>query len=113
VADGRLRADARPEANHFLKFNSGKAPYAEERYAKEAARLYGVLDRRLQGRDFVAGAYSITDIAIWPWAASHKFQRIDLDDYPNLRDWYVRIAERPAVQRGYAVPKDMGPIPMP
>jgi GST-like protein len=101
------------QVHHFLKFNPGKAPYAEERFAKEAKRLYGVLDRRLEGRDFVAGEYSIADMAIWPWISRFEWQQIDLDDFPNVRDWYVRIAERPAVQRGYQVPKYVTDLPMP
>ena len=97
------------QAHHFLKFNPGKAPYAEERYGNEVKRLYGVLDRRLDGQDFIAGsgeeAYSIADIASWPWIARFGWQGIDLADYPNVKAWYTRVAERPAVQRGYSVPK--------
>ena len=101
------------QVHHFLKFNPGKAPYAEERFSKEARRLYGVLDRRLEGREFVAGEYSIADMAIWPWISRCEWQQIDLNEFPNARDWYVRIAERPAVQRGYQVPKFMTDVPMP
>ncbi|MEO1505358.1 MAG: glutathione S-transferase N-terminal domain-containing protein [Pseudomonadota bacterium] len=101
------------QAHHFLQFNPGKAPYAEERYGKEAQRLYGVLDKQLEGKEFVTGAYSIADMAIWPWTARFDWQRIDLAHFPNVRDWYVRIAERPAVQRGYKQPKDAGDVPMP
>lgn len=99
------------QAHHFLKFNPGKAPYAEERFGGEARRLYGVLDRQLTGRDFVAGDYSIADMAIWPWIPRYDWQGIDLADYPAVRAWYRNLAARPAVQRGYAVPRDMGPIP--
>ena len=101
------------QAHHFIKYNKGKAPYAEERYSKEANRLYGVLDRRLQGRDFVAGDYSIADIAIWPWISRFEWQEVNMKQYPNVKRWYEAIAARPAVKKGYAVPKDMGPIPMP
>jgi GST-like protein len=101
------------QAHHFLKYNAGKATYAEERFGNEARRLYKVLDRRLQGRDFVAGDYSIADMAIWPWASRFEWQRIDLNEYPNVRDWYLRIADRPAVQRGYDQPKVVNPIPRP
>jgi GSH-dependent disulfide-bond oxidoreductase len=101
------------QVHHFVKFNPGVAPYAEERYSKEAKRLYGVLDRRLEGRDFVADDYSIADIAIWPWMARFDWQGIDLDQFPNVKRWYLRIAERPAVQRGYHVPKKVHDIPMP
>ena len=101
------------QVHHFVQFNPGVAPYAEERFSKEANRLYGVLDRRLEGREFVADAYSIADIAIWPWIARFEWQRIDLARFPNVRRWYLAIAERPAVQRGYHVPKKVHEIPMP
>lgn len=101
------------QVHHFVKYNKGKAPYAEERYLKEAHRLYGVLDRRLAGHEFVADDYSIADIAIWPWISRFEWQTIELDKYPNVKRWYVTIANRPAVQRGYKVPKDVGDIPMP
>ncbi|MEL6522757.1 MAG: glutathione S-transferase N-terminal domain-containing protein [Pseudomonadota bacterium] len=105
------------QVHHFVKYNPGKSTYAEERYSKEGKRLYGVLDRRLEGRDFIAGdgrgEYSITDMATWPWISRFDWQQNDLNDYPNVRDWYVRIAERPAVQRGYQIPKYVTDIPMP
>jgi len=101
------------QAHHFLQFNPGKAPYAEERYGGEAQRLYGVLDRRLGERAFIAGDYSIADIATWPWISRFEWQRIDLARFPNVRDWYERIAARPAVQRGYDVPARGAEIPMP
>jgi GST-like protein len=101
------------QVHHFVKYNKGKAPYAEERYLKEAHRLYKVLDRRLAGREFVADEYSIADISIWPWISRFEWQTIDMNQYPNVKRWYITIARRPAVQKGYSVPKDMGPIPMP
>jgi GST-like protein len=101
------------QVHHFVKYNKGKAPYAEERYLKEAHRLYGVLERRLQDREFVVDAYSIADIAIWPWISRFEWQTIDLNQYPNVKRWYVTIANRPAVQRGYHVPKKANEIPMP
>ncbi|HSG96151.1 MAG TPA: glutathione S-transferase N-terminal domain-containing protein [Afifellaceae bacterium] len=101
------------QVHHFVKYNRGKAPYAEERYSKEAARLYKVLDTRLADRDFVAGDYSIVDMAVWPWASRFEWQEIDLTTFPNVRDWYVRIAQRPAVQAGYQVPKFVNGVPMP
>lgn len=100
------------QVHHFVKFNQGKAPYAEERFGKEAFRLYGVLDKRLDGRDFVADEYSIADMAIWPWISRFEWQQIDLDQFPNVKRWYLEIAGRPAVQRGYSVPKEFE-IPMP
>lgn len=101
------------QAHHFLRAKKGASPYAEERYASEAKRLYGVLDRRLAGRDHVAGDYSIADIAIWPWISRYEWHQVDLSAFPNVRRWYEALAARPAVQRGYQVPKDAGPIPMP
>ena len=101
------------QVHHFVKYNKGKSAYAEERYSKEAARLYGVLDRRLEGREFLAGEYSIADIATWPWISRFEWQEIDLNKFPNVRRWYTTIANRPAVQRGYKIPKDVGEIPMP
>jgi GSH-dependent disulfide-bond oxidoreductase len=101
------------QAHHFLRQNPGKAPYAEERYHKEALRLYGVLDKRLEGRNYIAGDYSIADIATWPWIARFEWHKVDLNQFPNVKRWYVSIAKRPAVQKGYQVPKDAGPVPMP
>ena len=101
------------QVHHFVKYNKGKAPYAEERYLKEAHRLYGVLDRRLAGREFVADEYSIADIAIWPWISRFEWQTIDMGQYANVKRWYLDIAKRPAVQCGYDVPKKVGDIPMP
>lgn len=100
------------QTHHFVKFNPGKSTYAEERYSAETARLYGVLERRLQGREFICDDYSIVDIATWPWISRFEWQQMPLKDYPNLCDWYVRIAERPAVQRGYGVPEKLE-VPMP
>lgn len=94
------------QAHHFLRFAPDIIPYAIERYSKEATRLYGVLDTRLGGRDWLAGsAYSIADIASFPWIARHEWQGIDLGRYPNVQRWFERIAARPAVQRGLEVLK--------
>ena len=105
------------QVHHFVKYNPGKSEYAEERYSKEAKRLYGVLNRRLEGRDYITGTgkgeYSIADMACWPWISRFDWQQIDLNKFPNVRDWYLRIAERPAVQRGYQIPKYVTDIPMP
>jgi len=101
------------QVHHFVKYNPGKAPYAEERFGAEARRLYGVLDARLTGRDYVAGEYSIADMAIWPWISRFEWQGVDLGGLPAVRDWYLRIAERPAVRRGYQVPKFVTEIPLP
>jgi len=100
------------QTHHFVRFNPGKAPYAEQRYSKENARIYGVLDKRLAGRDYICDEYSIVDIATWPWISRFEWQQMPLKDYPNLCAWYLRLAERPAVQRGYAVPTDLS-VPLP
>lgn len=101
------------QAHHFLKFNEGKAPYAEERYFNETKRLYGVLERRLEGRDFICDEYSVADIASWPWISRFEWQRMDLNEFPNVKAWYLRIADRPAVERGYHVPSKAQEIPRP
>jgi GST-like protein len=101
------------QVHHFVKYNQGKAPYAEERYLKEAHRLYAVLDRRLSEAAYVAGDYSIADMAIWPWVSRFEWQTVDLNKYPNVARWYKEIAARPAVQKGYHVPVKQPGIPMP
>ena len=101
------------QAHHFLKFNKGKAPYAEERYHKEALRLYGVLDKRLADHEYMAGEYSVADIATWPWISRFEWHQVDINRYPHVTRWYRAIAARPAVQRGYHVPKRLQDIPMP
>ena len=100
------------QAHHFLRNKKGKSKYAEDRYRKEAKRLYSVLDKRLDGREFIAGDYSIADIATWPWISRFEWQEIDMTVYPNVLRWYLQLADRPAVQRGYDVPKVIG-IPRP
>lgn len=105
------------QVHHFVKYNAGKSAYAEERYSTEAKRLYKVLNTRLEDRDYVVGdgrgVYTIADMSMFPWIARHDWQEIDLNDFPNIRDWYLRLAERPAVQRGYHIPKFATDIPMP
>jgi GST-like protein len=101
------------QVHHFVKYNRGKAPYAEERYAKEARRLYGVLDKQLATSEYVAGDYSIADMAIWPWISRFEWQEIDLAQFPHVLRWYKAIAARPAVQKGYHVPVQQPGIPMP
>ncbi len=101
------------QAHHFLKFNRGKSEYAEKRYGDEAKRIYGVLNKRLGEAEYLAGDYSIADIATWPWIARYEWQGIDFASYPDLKRWYLAIAARPAVQRGYHVPKEVTAIPLP
>jgi GST-like protein len=101
------------QVHHFVKFNKGISDYAEDRYLAEAHRLYGVLNDRLENEPYMAGGdYSIADIATWPWISRFDYQTIDLNDYPRVRDWYCRIARRPAVQAGYSVPEPTR-VPMP
>lgn len=102
------------QAHHFLHFNPGKSEYAEERYLQEAKRLYGVLDKQLAGNRYVAtDELTIADIAVWPWVSRYQFQRIDLHSHPNVLEWYLRLARRPAFQAGYKVPDSKQEILMP
>jgi GSH-dependent disulfide-bond oxidoreductase len=100
-------------AHYFLKYNSGKAPFAEDWFSAEAKRIYGVLDRLLAQNEFMCGDYSIADMATFPWIARHEWQRMNLNDFPNVKRWYLAIAARPAVQKGYKVPNAGDDIPMP
>ena len=101
------------QTHYFVKYNSGKAPHAEARFLKENKRIYGVLDRRLADHDYLVDEYSVADMATWPWISRFDWQTMDLNDYPNLKRWYLAIAARPAVQKGYHVPKKVQEIPMP
>ena len=102
------------QAHHFLKFNPGKAAYAEDRFSAEAQRLYAVLDRRLGEEAHVGGAdLSIADFAIWPWASRFEWQQIDLSAYPNVMRWYGELAARPGFVAGYDVPASGLTIPLP
>ena len=101
------------QVHHFSKFNSGVSEYAEERYVNEAKRLYKVLNERLEGRSYLVDDYSIADIATWPWVSRYEWQMINLNDYLNVKRWYIEIAQRPAVQRGYDVPSHVNKIPIP
>ena len=76
------------------------------RYKSEVSRLYKVLDTQLRDQEFVAGDYSIADIAIWPWIARHEWQEQDLDDYPEVKRWFAAVENRPAVQRALEIGKD-------
>ena len=91
------------QAHHFLNYAPEPIPYAVERYSGEANRLYRVLDTRLADVDYVAGEYSIADMAIMPWLRYPDRQGVNLDDYPNVKRWLDAINERPAVQRGLEV----------
>jgi GSH-dependent disulfide-bond oxidoreductase len=97
--------------NHFSNYATDKIPYAMDRYRNEVNRLYGVLDRRLDGRDYVAGEYSIADMAIYPWIVPHERQHQNIADFPNIKRWLDAIASRPAVVRAYAKAKEVNPNP--
>ncbi|MEM8916228.1 MAG: glutathione S-transferase N-terminal domain-containing protein [Pseudomonadota bacterium] len=101
------------QTHHFVHYNSGKSDYAEQRYLNETKRLYGVLDQRLADREYLVDDYSIADIATWPWISRFEWQTMDLNAFANLKRWYLDIAGRPAVQRGYDVPRKVTPIPLP
>ena len=101
------------QTHHFVKYNPGKSEYAEKRFLTENKRVYKVLDQRLAEHEYLVDNYSIADIATWPWISRFEWQTMNLNDYPNLRRWYVAIAQRPAVQRGFHVPKKVQELPMP
>jgi GST-like protein len=95
--------------NHFSNYATDKIPYAMDRYRNEVNRLYGVLDRRLADRAFVAGDYSIADMASYPWVALHERQHQKIDDFPQVKRWLASIKARPAVERAYAKAKEINP----
>ena len=99
------------QAHHYLHFNPGKAVYAEGRFRDEVTRLYSVLNDRLADRDYICDDYSIADMACWPWVSRYEWQEINLTDPPHVQRWYQSLLARPAVQKGYHVPKNMGDIP--
>ena len=102
------------QVHHFVKYNKGKSEYSEQRYSKEAKRLYGVMDKKLEQNQYIAGnSYSIADISIWPWAARFDWQEIDLNEFANVTRWYKEMANRPAVQKGWLVPQNDQVIPIP
>lgn len=101
LAGRRSRPHGRP-VQPFFPLCPEKIPYAIERYSKETNRLYGVLDKRLTGRAFVAGDYSIADMAIYPWTVSHEQQGQRIDDFPEFKRWFEAIQSRPATIRAYA-----------
>jgi GST-like protein len=86
---------------HFTRYAPEKVPYAIDRYTRETNRLYGVLDRQLEGREYIAGDYTIADMASYPWIVQHERHGQNLDDFPHLKRWFERIRARPACQRAY------------
>lgn len=91
------------QAHHFRLYAPEKLQYAIDRYTNEARRIYNVIDKRLGEAAYLAGKYSIADIAVYPWLVPHNMQGQNLDDTPNLKRWYEEVRNRPAVQRGFAV----------
>jgi GST-like protein len=95
--------------NHFSNYAVDKIPYAMDRYRNEVNRLYGVLNRRLAEHEYVAGDYSIADMASYPWIVPYKNQSQNIDDFPHLKRWLETIRERPATVRAYAKAKEVNP----
>jgi GST-like protein len=91
------------QAHHFRMFAREQVPYGVRRYTDEMNRLYGVLQRRLEGREYIAGEYSIADIACWPWVVHHEWQGQSLADFPDVRRWFEHVRERPATRRAYEI----------
>jgi GSH-dependent disulfide-bond oxidoreductase len=91
------------QAHHFRLYAPEQIPYAVNRYTNEAKRLYGVLDKRLADRGYLAGEYSVADIAVWPWLRRPDRQGVEIADHPNVKRWFDAIAARPAVERGLKV----------
>ena len=98
--------------HHFTQYAPEKLPYAIERYTRETARLYAVLNKRLADREFIAGEYSIADMACYPWIVPHQKQGQDLDDFPQLKRWFEAIRSRAATQRAYALTQEINPVPV-
>ena len=101
------------QTHHFLKHHPDASKYASARYHKETLRLYKVLDDHLSENNFMASNYSIADIAVWPWVARFGWHQMNFSDYPNVRRWYLEIASRPSVQKGYDVPSFGEEVPLP
>ncbi len=87
--------------HHFNRYAPEKIPYAIDRYVNETGRLYGVLNKRLESREFVAGSYSIADIASYPWITGYELQGQNLDNFPHLKRWFEAIKARPSTIRAY------------
>ncbi len=95
--------------HHFRNYAPEKIPYAIDRYVNETNRLYGVLNKRLAGREFIADDYSIADMACYPWVVPHEAQGQNIEDFPNVKRWLADIKARPATQRAYAKAKEVNP----
>jgi GSH-dependent disulfide-bond oxidoreductase len=97
--------------NHFSQYANDKIPYAIDRYRNEVNRLYGVLNKKLAGRDFIAGDYSIADMASYPWIVPYERQGQKIEDFPNLKRWFETIKARPATVRAYELAKTINTQP--
>lgn len=97
--------------HHFLRYAPEKLDYAIQRYVKETSRLYAVLDKRLADREFLAGEYSIADMASYPWIVPYERQNQKIEEFPNLKRWFEQIKARPATARAYALSKEINPAP--
>ncbi len=97
--------------HHFVQYAPERIPYAMERYVKETNRLYGVLNKQLEGKAYIAGDYSVADMASYPWIVPYERQQQKLEDFPHLHAWFQRMAARPAVQRAYALAKYINSTP--
>ena len=95
------------QAYHFRTYAPERVPYAIDRYTNEVHRLYGVMNRRLQDREYLAGAHSIADMAAYPWVRPYKSQGQDLAEFPNLKAWFERLHARPAIARAVKVGEDV------
>jgi GSH-dependent disulfide-bond oxidoreductase len=95
------------QAHHFRQYAPEQLPYAIDRYTKEVNRLYGVINKRLADREYLAGAYSIADMAAWPWVVPWANQGQKIDEFPHLHRWFEAVKARPAVERGIAVGKEL------
>ncbi len=98
--------------HHFCQYAPEQIPYAIDRYVKETARLYAVLDKHLADREYIAGEYSIADMACYPWIVPHERQRQNLENFPALQRWFETIRARPATQRAYAKAKEINTAPV-
>ena len=102
------------QCHHYTKYNPGKAPYAQDRYLSETRRLYGVMNEKLGRTGYLAcDEFTIADMAVWPWAARFDWQTVDLNEFSNVRRWYLEVLDRPATRRGWNVPESDQKIPMP
>jgi GST-like protein len=101
------------QTHHFVHYRPGSSDYAEQRFVAETHRIYGVLERRLATREYLAGEHSIADIATWPWVARWQWHRLDWSKYPGVRRWFGHLALRDSYRRGYDVPMPTQPMVLP